>query len=362
MALEIGRLTVEVRKLIVQHSTIEYEFSKPPKSGVMAILLNKRDILEMGFVLIDTGLTHFLPAAAIMPHVWMNSAETREAPALLKKLTEWVEADGPVQCTFLDVQPYATGGPLKFVEDGVGAFSGVPDAVSMRPEQIEAVLDAFAAAQVSVDWKTSAAMNEEPKVLKIALVQVIALAEKHGGKSSPPVMMTDMMRGFRVWMMFEGRIFQFHRVGNFLSLAHGVALIRLFAASCGHVPESIASILRAVATPSVRVATARGGGGGGGGSSGGGGGAGSTGGGGGGPKGDESDADEEGRGGRGGEDSREDDVLRRASGGAKQRSTQFGGHGVENTSCRHEDAAFLDLDMTTISNELMRGGGIRLDI
>jgi hypothetical protein len=173
-----------------------------------------------------------LPAAGdfFAPFVWDRTAggEVAASPTLRGLLERWVALDKvPPDHALIDVQGLAAHHPLRLTVGGVGTFSGVPDAVFCH-RGVRTALDAAPlelSALVSVDWKQPAAMSDVRAITAIGRIQAMAFAD--AGRVVP-VFFTDLAGGFRGWLVVEGCLFSLHPPERDLTLAEGVALIRLF--------------------------------------------------------------------------------------------------------------------------------------
>ena len=68
-------------------------------------------------------------------------------------------------------------------------------------------------------------MSEESTITAIGRIQAMAFA---AAGRAVPVFFTDLVGGFRGWIVIGGRLFNLHPPERDLTLAEGVALIRLF--------------------------------------------------------------------------------------------------------------------------------------
>jgi hypothetical protein len=115
---------------------------------------------------------------------------------------------------------------MELVVENVGTFRGMPDAIAPRSavgvaEELQPV---SSSAVVSVDWKTPSAFANVVAVTSIGRIQAIAFASK---RKSVPVFFTDMMSGFRCWIVIANGLYYLHPEES-LSLCEGVALMRYF--------------------------------------------------------------------------------------------------------------------------------------
>jgi len=177
-------------------------------------------------------LSPYMPAAAdVRAYVWgANEKETAASPHLLALLSAWVKfgAVPPIANAFFDVQPLASHSPMELVVEDVGTFRGMPDAIAPRSavglaEELQPV---SSSAVVSVDWKTPSAFASVGAVTSIGHIQAMAFASK---RKSVPVFFTDMMSGFRCWIVIANGLYYLHP-GDCLTLCEGVALMRYFLA------------------------------------------------------------------------------------------------------------------------------------
>ena len=189
-----------------------------------------------GYLRADAGA--FLPPeGTIVPFVWGALGEAAASPALLALLSSNVStgAAPAARGRFFDVRSFASADPLVLdveLADGTAAtLAGMVDAVAtgagmVRPEELAPVASS---ALVCIDWKTPRALANASAIAAIAHVQALAFAVASGGRA-PPVFMTDMVTGFRAWIIIGDGIYHLHPEGSDLSLSEGVALIRLFIA------------------------------------------------------------------------------------------------------------------------------------
>ena len=175
-------------------------------------------------------LSPYMPAAAdVRAYTWgANEKETAASPHLLALLSGWVKrgAMPPIGNRFFDVQSLASHSPMELVVEDVGTFRGMPDAVAPRSavgvaEELQPV---SSSAVVSVDWKTPGAFSSAGAVASIGHIQAMAFASK---RKSVPVFFTDMVSGFRCWIVIANGLYYLHP-GGCLSLCEGVALMRYF--------------------------------------------------------------------------------------------------------------------------------------
>jgi hypothetical protein len=68
-------------------------------------------------------------------------------------------------------------------------------------------------------------MSEMNAIIAVGRIQAIAFAE---GGSAVPVFLTDLAGGFRAWIVINSALYELHPPDRALTLAEGVALIRLF--------------------------------------------------------------------------------------------------------------------------------------
>jgi hypothetical protein len=204
-----------------------------------------------GGLLVD--LSAFMPPtgrhAAIVPFVWRaGRGERAESAALLTCLESWVTVNAapPIDNAFFDVQNFTTD-PIIFEVEDVAEFRGMVDAIIVTPQmrRIEELAPITSSALVCVDWKTPAALAVTGKIAAIAHIQAFAFAARSGGRAPPPIIMTDMATGFRCWVVIDSVLYYLHPASRDLSLAEGVALIRLFLArlNAGHVPCAVGDAL-----------------------------------------------------------------------------------------------------------------------
>ena len=176
------------------------------------------DVAVMGRLRLP-DLSPYMPAAAnVNAYAWgANEKETAASPHLLELLSAWVKFDAvpPIATSFFDVQH-------------VGTFRGMPDAVAPRSAAgvAEELQPVFSSAVVSVGWKTPSAFANAGAVASIGHIQAIAFASK---RKSVPVFFTDMVSGFRCWIVIGSGLYYLHP-GASLSLCEGVALMRYFLA------------------------------------------------------------------------------------------------------------------------------------
>ena len=200
---------------------------------------------------------------------WGAATELQSSAALRERLEEWVAGgERPPPHALIDVQHLAAHNSLRLSVPGVGSFSGMPDAIYCRKalRDAELVVPVSMSAVVSVDWKRPSAMAEVASIVSIGRIQAIAFAE--AGRAVP-VFLTDLAAsGFRGWIVISGCLYELHPPDRALTLAEGVALIRLFLAraEAGHVSRVVDNALVGVAR-ARRDGAVRGGGGGGGGAS-----------------------------------------------------------------------------------------------
>lgn len=175
------------------------------------------------------------PEGPIAPFVWGTLGETAASPALLDLLSSSVCAHPTVRGRFHDVRSFTSADPLVLdveLTDGTTArFSGMVDAVATGAGMVrlEELAPVASSALVCIAWKTPEAFAIASSISAIARVQVLALAVASGGRA-PPVFMTDMATGFRAWVLIGDAFYHLHPEGCNLSLAEGIALIRLFLA------------------------------------------------------------------------------------------------------------------------------------
>ena len=140
------------------------------------------------------------------------------------------------------MQHFATD-PIIFEVEDVAEFRGMVDAIIATPQmrRIEELAPITSSALVCVDWKTPAAMAVTGKIDAIAHIQAFAFAARSGGRAPPPIIMTDMATGFRCWVVIDDVLYHLHPASRDLSLAEGVALIRLLLAriNAGDVPCAV---------------------------------------------------------------------------------------------------------------------------
>ena len=226
----LGQQGVVLASLVKQNKMEDFNFSKVSGTCVsraaMALEVEVKGHLHL------PDLSPYMPAAAdVRAYVWgANEKETAASPHLLALLSSWVKfgAVPPIANAFFDVQPLASYSPMELVVEDVGTFRGMPDAIAPRSavglaEELQPV---SSSAVVSVDWKTPSAFANVGAVASIGHIQAMAFASK---RKSVPVFFTDMMSGFRCWIVIANGLYYLHP-GDCLTLCEGVALMRYFLA------------------------------------------------------------------------------------------------------------------------------------
>ena len=177
-------------------------------------------------------LSSYMPQLIdISPYVWTErQRETEAAPELLELLSRWVKVGAmpPILNSFFDVQQLASHYSMEISVEGVGTFSGMPDVIvphfSLRSFQEIAPISM--SARLSIDWKSAKAFKEESKITAIGRIHALAFAVL--STRPVPVFFTDMVTGFRGWIVIDCVLYYLHPDNGLLSLADGVALIRYF--------------------------------------------------------------------------------------------------------------------------------------
>ena len=214
--------------LVKQNKMEDFNFSKV--SGPCVSRAAEALEVEVKGRLLLPDLSPYMPAAAgVSAYAWgANEKETAASPHLLALLSAWVKVGAvpPIANTFFDVQPLASHTPMALVVEDVGTFRGMPDAIAPCSavgiaEELQPV---SSSAVVSVDWKTPSAFASVGAVTSIGHIQAMAFASK---RKSVPVFFTDMVSGFRCWIVIANRLYYLHP-GDSLSLREGVALMRYF--------------------------------------------------------------------------------------------------------------------------------------
>jgi hypothetical protein len=162
--------------------------------------------------------------------VWQGTTEVGESERLLGWLKRNVSSarDAPVDNFFYDVQGLAATQPMVIRcedDDGSLKLSGVPDLAILAEGLDDEVVSPFDNALVLVDWKTTTAAEK----LKASFqVQAQAVAFMDYAGFGGPAFLTDLVTGFRGWMVVDSTLFSFHPRGEWLTLNQGVSLIRYF--------------------------------------------------------------------------------------------------------------------------------------
>jgi hypothetical protein len=131
------------------------------------------------------------------------------------------------------------------VEDAEGELvvTGGPDFVILRRGLDHGVIDPVANSYLVGDWKTQAAVGTLRSACQV-MAQAIALTDDKGfGK---PAFLTDLVCGFRCWLVVDRVLFRFHPSSDeWLTLSEGVALIRYFIVHAGRLDREFqAELLR----------------------------------------------------------------------------------------------------------------------
>jgi len=219
---------VVLASLVKQNKMEDFNFSKVSGTCVsraaMALEVEVKGHLRL------PDLSPYMPAAAdVSAYAWAaNEKETAASPHLLRLLSAWVKfgAVPRINNVFFDVQSLASHSPMELVVEDVGTFRGMPDAIAPCSavgiaEELQPV---SSSAVVSVDWKTPSAFASVGAVTSIGHIQAITFASK---RKSVPVFFTDMVSGFRCWIVIANGLYYLHP-GGCLSLREGVALMRYF--------------------------------------------------------------------------------------------------------------------------------------
>lgn len=188
-------------------------------------------------------------------HVWKHSGEVAESGALLEHLRREVCAGGRGFTTlgnvFMDVQSLSSSNPMTMtIEDSTGELTvtGVPDVAILDYGVDSSVLCPFANACAVGDWKSRGRVGKSDAQV---MTQAVVLAGD--GVDGPPAFVTDLVTGFRCWIVIDSILFRFHpadkpgppKVLGWLQLSEGVALIRYFIENHGRMAaEDKAELLR----------------------------------------------------------------------------------------------------------------------
>ena len=172
-----------------------------------------------------------MPAVALGAFVWGTPEMSERAASrkLRPRFDKWVKdgASPPIENVLLDAQSTSTSFPLTLSVDDVGSFKGISDAIYPR-KNIRSIAEAqpvWNPALVSIDWKTPTAFRDMTKIAAIGHIQALAFSAAR--KSTVPVFLSDMVTGFRVWLVIGTGLYHLHPDGGSLTLAEGVALTRL---------------------------------------------------------------------------------------------------------------------------------------
>ena len=224
----LGQQGVVLASLVKQNKMEDFNFSKV--SGACVSRVAEALEVEVKGYLSLPDLSPYMPAAAdVSAYAWgANEKETAASPHLLRLLSAWVKfgAVPRINNVFFDVQSLASHSPMELVVEDVGTFRGMPDAIAPCSavgiaEELQPV---SSSAVVSVDWKTPSAFASVGAVTSIGHIQAITFASK---RKSVPVFFTDMVSGFRCWIVIANGLYYLHP-GECLSLREGVALMRYF--------------------------------------------------------------------------------------------------------------------------------------
>ena len=242
MTKAMRELTLANQAVLKEHAHADVVFSSITEGGVQR-LLHARGFLE-GRASIPAALPRV--SGRLAPHKWTQASETREAPLLLSRLKNDVTSESGTSITnyFMDVQHFAGSRPMTLtVDDEAGELkvSGVPDLAILEDGLDDGVIDPFSNACVVVDWQTEDKAGTRRADLQV-MAQAIVLANKDC--YGTPAFLTDLVKGFRCWIVVDGVLFHFHSDKNsWLSLAEGTALIRYFIANHGRVKEADAKMM-----------------------------------------------------------------------------------------------------------------------
>lgn len=198
-------------------------------------LIQARRLQEGQAALPDSIAAHEI--VAFKAHKWSHKSEVKESKSLLEHLQREVcAASGlaAIDNVFMDVQSLNSSNPMSMtVEDHVGELTvtGVPDAIVLVSGLDEGVFSPFANACAVFDWKISDKVGKSDVQI---MTQAVVLAGD--GVNGAPAFVTDLVTGFRCWIVIDGILFRFHpadkpgqpKVLGWLNLADGAALVRYF--------------------------------------------------------------------------------------------------------------------------------------
>ena len=218
--------------LVSQTRMGSYVFSRVSASDV-GRAVDALDINVMGLLRLP-DLSAFLPVSELDAFDWgtPEKQERTASLALRPLLDEWVKSGAMpmIENVLLDAQTAATECPLRLSVDEVGTFKGISDAIYLR-RNVRSTAEAqpiWNPALISIDWKTPSAFLNTTKIAAIGHIQALAFATAR--KCAVPVFFSDMMTGFRVWLVIGKSLYHLHPDGGSLTLKEGVALIRFILA------------------------------------------------------------------------------------------------------------------------------------
>jgi hypothetical protein len=225
---QIERLTGSLEKMLIAAAMEDVQMSAASKSivgrAIVALEVSAGGKLEL------PDMRPYLPSFELPPFDWGRHTELSASPWLQKLLQEWVTTGTDISNQFYDTRPHSSSSPIVFVVEGVAKFRGVPDLVIAKHKirRKDAMVPLVKTSAVSIDWKTPKAMDNLTSIAAIAETHALAFATASDYKRGIPVFFTDLKGGFRCWIVLNSTIYYLHPDDCDLSLAEGVALIRLF--------------------------------------------------------------------------------------------------------------------------------------
>jgi hypothetical protein len=239
---DVESLGARIDKLTLQSGEVSVQMSKA-SAWLASAAVTALD-LSVGGRLGLLDLTTFMPKTTLTPFDWGTMSEPAASPRLNQLLKDWVTTNAvpPVNNLFIDTRNLLSSAPIQFHIPGTATFKGVPDLMIARHRigRPEAAIPLTLATAVSIDWKTTTALNKASKISSIGTIHALAMSEPSRFEHGVPVFFTDMVTGFWCWLVVDRTIWYLHHDDGALTLAEGVGLIRYFLhqGTLGLVPDA----------------------------------------------------------------------------------------------------------------------------